>query len=90
MSKIHIEIDLLGKSMDTFNGVGIVLASLEIADKQYILETNGEKDDLYLELVEYELGLSGSYTDIAFSEPIWEVPNSVEEVESIFDDWLKL
>lgn len=76
-----VVLENLKKDLSEF-GIGVVIAELINNKTLYTLETNGEHDDVYLEIVEYDNGLEQS-----FSDPIYEMPNSIEDINKLFNDF---
>jgi len=84
MNKLEINKEYLGVELSKFEHAGIPIAQLVRGDQTFVLETNGKRDDLYLEIVEY----NQNSTDEGFSEPIYEMPKTENEVELLFNDYL--
>lgn len=84
-----IEMDYLGKSLNYFLAAGEVIARLEMDSKQkeITLETNGEEGDIYLEVVEYDVLETGELVEVSFSEPIYEIPKTIDKIETLFQEW---
>lgn len=84
VKSLFIDNDLLGKDLSEYDEVGLVLARYEMDGKHICLETNGESEDIYLEIVEYEVDDEGNYVEAGFSEPIYEVPENEDDVKKLF------
>lgn len=89
-NNLMVEMNYLGKDVNYFLSTGIVIARLELSDRNITLETNGEEGDMYLEIVEYKKVEQGVYVETSFSDPIYEVPKTLKEVEEYFKDWLEV
>lgn len=90
MPNLMIEMDLLGEDLDSFVETGVLIARWELDGKHICLESNGEEGDMYLELVEYVLDDVGNYLENSFSDPIYEMPKTEEEVVELFTDWFEV
>lgn len=86
---LFIDMDYIGKKLESFEENGVILARLEYKDKIYSLETNGDNKERYLEIVEYHIDEDGGYVENWFSEPIYDVPKDAEQVIETFNDWIE-
>lgn len=64
--------------------VGVIIAELTNSNKTLTLETNGEHDDIYLEVVEYVDGIERS-----FSDPIYEPPKNKNEAIELIKSYMQ-
>ena len=71
----------LGRDFEVLQNRGIEIARIHLDSHLFSLESNGEDDDFYLEVVMY--GDSGDH----FSDPIYEIPKTKEEAKEVILDW---
>lgn len=90
MPNLMIEMDYLGKDINSFISTGVEIARLELEEQHVCLETNGEEGNMYLELVTYNVTERGDHVEDSFSDPVYEMPTNTEEVENLFKDWLEV
>lgn len=72
----------LGRTIEAFQNRGIEIARLVVGETLFVLETNGEDDDFYFEVVMYAEGMEDN-----FSDPIYEVPQNKEDAKDMIFDW---
>lgn len=71
---------------------GEVLAEYKFENENSLihLETNGEEDDLFLEIVEYTIREDGVFVENTFSEYIFhEDIETEQDIKDLFENWLK-
>ena len=89
MNNIIFESDAINEyKQGKINWVGEILAKYEFADGSRVLhlETNGESDDIYLEIVDYDV-VDGNLCESSFSEPLYEI-ESESYIEEEFLGWI--
>lgn len=87
MKNIIINQHYFGKDLSLLN-VGDVIATLHLSEKKRIsIEVNGEEKETYLEMVDYEK-IDEIFVDVGFSEPFYEIPKTMNEIEELFENWL--
>lgn len=78
---------LLGKDMSVFTGAQAVVASLTYKGNVFTLESNGERGEYWLEVVQYEPDGENKNEEASYSDPIHEMPENKEEAKEIIMDW---
>jgi hypothetical protein len=79
--------ELLGKEMTAIKSAGDVVASIEFEGHVFTLESNGERNDYWLETVMYEPHDKHGTTESSFSDPFHEIPKSKEEAWDFIWNW---
>lgn len=74
----------LGREIEVLDSRGIEIANVQLGEYLFSLESNGEDDDFYLEVVMY-----GEGQDEGFSDPIYEMPKTKEEALETILDWFE-
>lgn len=69
---------------------GEILAKYEFTNgsRELHLETNGEENNIYLEIVDYRISHDGTLLENSFSEPIYDI-QSDKEIEELFQNWIE-
>lgn len=79
----------LGKDISTLVSRATEIARIEFDNYLFTLESNGEDDEFWLEVVMYIKNKLGDYMDESFSDCIYEIPKTKEEAKNEILGWFE-
>lgn len=77
------EISVNSKCDLSLFGSGVVIANIKFKNRTLSLETNGIRDEFYLEVVTY----MNDGEDEVLSDPIYEIPKTKEGAKEMILEW---